>query len=161
MPRQRGLRNRAEAERLRRQHEVADIGAAIDCAVDAERLVGVNDRDMRRAEEIVVLQRLLRIGHLVAPGDAERVVELKTALAAALEIDAEIFARRREIMVVFGAGRRLRHRSPCESVSLASPLAISTCQGWLLHHDAVRCATVRMCSMVARGTSCGRNARTE
>jgi nitroreductase len=41
------------------------------------------------------------------------------------------------------------------------PLAISTCQGWLLHHDAVRCATLRMCAMVARGTSCGRNARTE
>src|SRR6185503_17871249 len=83
MPRQRGLRNRAEAERLSGQHEIADIGTAIDRAVDAERLVRMDNRDMRRAEEVVVLQRLLRVGHLVAACDAERIVELKTALAAA------------------------------------------------------------------------------
>src|SRR3954467_5711832 len=103
MPRQRGLRNGAEAERLRRQHEIADIGAAIDRAVDAERLVGMDDGDMRRAEEVVVLQRLLGVRHLVAARDPERVVELKAALAAAFEIDAEIFAWRREIMIVFRA----------------------------------------------------------
>src|SRR6185295_8742960 len=107
MTRQRGLRNRAEAERLRGQHEIADIGATIDRAIDAERLVGMDDRDMRRAEEIIVLQRLLRVSHLVAARDAKRVVELETALAAALQIGAEIFARRREIVIVPGAGRRL------------------------------------------------------
>ena len=104
MPCQRGLRDGAKAERLRRQHEIRDIGAAIDRAVDTEWLIGVDNSDMRRAEEIVVLQRLFRIGRLVAARDAERVVELKTALAAAVEIDAEIFARRREIMIVFRAG---------------------------------------------------------
>src|SRR6478735_6826534 len=104
MPRQRRLRDGAETERLRRQHEVADICAAIDRAVDTERLVGVNDSDVRRAEEIVVLQRLLGVGELVALGDAKCVVELKTALAAAIEIDAEIFARRREIVSLLGAG---------------------------------------------------------
>ena len=52
-------------------------------------------------------QRLLRIRHLVASDDAERVVELKAALAAAIEIDAEIFARRRKVMPVLGAGRGL------------------------------------------------------
>src|SRR3954453_14175822 len=91
MARQRRLRDGAETERLRRQHEIADIGAAIDRAVNPERLVGVDDGDMRRAEEIVVLQRLFAIGRLVATRDAERVVELETALATAFEIDAEIF----------------------------------------------------------------------
>ena len=100
MARQRRLRNGAEPERLRGQHEIRDIGTAIDRTVDAERLVGVNDRDMRRTEEIVVLHRLFCISHLVAAGDAERVVELKAALAAAFEIDAGIFARRREIVIV-------------------------------------------------------------
>src|SRR4051812_23812034 len=98
--RERRLRNRAEPERLRGQHEVRDIGAAIDRTVDAERLVGVDDGHMRRAEEIVVLQRLLGIGRLVSARDAERVVELEAALAAAFEIGAEIFPRRREIIVV-------------------------------------------------------------
>jgi hypothetical protein len=107
VPRQRGLWNGAETERLGGKHEVGDIGAAIDRAIDAERLVGVNDRDMRRTEEIVVLQRLLRIRRLVASDDTERVVELKTALATAVEIDAEIFARWREIMIIFRAGRGL------------------------------------------------------
>src|SRR3954453_7404379 len=104
MPGERGLRDGAEPERLRGQHEVADIGAAVDRAVNAERLVGVDDRDMRRAEEIVILQRLFGVGRLVASDNAERVVELKAALAAALEIDAEILARRRKIMAVLGAG---------------------------------------------------------
>src|SRR4029077_21142061 len=47
MPRQSCLRDSAETERLGRQHEISDISAAIDCAVYAERLVGVNDRDVR------------------------------------------------------------------------------------------------------------------
>src|SRR3954453_11359208 len=98
--RERRLRNRAEPERLRCQHEVRDIGAAIDRTVDAEGLVGVDDGHMRRAEEIVVLQRLLGIGRLVSARDAECVVELEAALAPAFEIGAEIFARRREIIVV-------------------------------------------------------------
>src|ERR1700682_3463461 len=104
MPCQRGLRNSAEAERLGGQHEIADIGAAIDRAVDAERFVGMNNGDMRRAEEIVVLQRLLAIGHLVASDDTQCVVKLESALAAALEVNTEIFARRREIVVVVVAG---------------------------------------------------------
>src|SRR5689334_17987413 len=51
VPRQRRLRNRSKSQCLRRQHEIADIGAAIDRTVDAERLGRVNDRHMRRAEE--------------------------------------------------------------------------------------------------------------
>src|SRR3954463_395257 len=105
MARQRRLRDGAEAERLRGKHEIADIGAAIDRAVNAQRLVGMDDGDMRRAEEIVVLQRLFGIGRLVAARDAERVVELKTAFAAALQIDAEIFARELEVAVLRRAGR--------------------------------------------------------
>src|ERR1700704_1183491 len=103
MPWQRGLRNSAEAERLGGQHEIADIGAAIDRAVNPERLVGMNDRDMRRAEEIVILKRLFAIGRLVAAHDAKRVVELEAAFAAALQVDPEIFARRGKVMVVAGA----------------------------------------------------------
>src|SRR3982074_3254743 len=87
---------------------MAADGAAVDRAINPERLVGVDDRDMRRAEEIVVLERLFGIGRLVASDNAYRVVELKAALAAALEIDAEIFARRREIMAVLGAGSGFR-----------------------------------------------------
>src|SRR6476660_868291 len=108
MPRQRGLRDRPKPKRLGRQHEIADIGAAVDRAINAERLVGVDDRDMRRAEEIVVLQRLFGVGRLVAPDNAERVVELKAALATAREIDAEVLPRRREIMAVLGAGSGFR-----------------------------------------------------
>src|ERR1700726_43991 len=96
------LRNGAEPQSLRGQQEIADIGAAIDRAINPERLVGMNDRDMRRAEEIVILQRLPAIGRLVAARDAERVVELETAFATAFQIDPEIFARRGEVMVVAG-----------------------------------------------------------
>src|SRR4051812_8921466 len=35
--RQRRLRHRGETKRLRRQHEIIDVAAAIDGAVDAER----------------------------------------------------------------------------------------------------------------------------
>src|SRR5450631_4880656 len=60
---------------------------------------------MRRAEEIEVFKRLFRIARLVAPGNAERVVKLKAALAAALEIDAAIFARERKVAGIrFAAG---------------------------------------------------------
>src|SRR5215470_5633095 len=68
----------------------------------------MDDGNVRRAEEIVVLQRLLGVRHLVAPGYAERVVELKTAFAAALQINAEIFARRGEVVAFLGAGDRRR-----------------------------------------------------
>src|ERR1700716_4068732 len=98
MTRKRRLRSGAETQCLRGQHEIADIGPAIDRAVDAERLVGMNDGDMRRAEEIVVLQRLPGVGCLVATGDAERVVELEAALTTAFEIDPEIFAGRGEVV---------------------------------------------------------------
>src|SRR5207237_3932173 len=104
MTRKCSLWNRAEPERLRRQHEIADIGAAIDRTVDAERFGRVDDRDMRRTEEIIVLQRLLRVSHLVAARYAERVVELKAAFAAAFEIDAEIFTREGIVAVLRGAG---------------------------------------------------------
>src|SRR3979409_753453 len=103
MTRKRRLRRGAEPQCLGGQHEIADIGAAIDRAVDAERLVGMNNRDMRRAEEIVILQRLFCVGGLVAARDAQRVVKLEAALAAALQINPEIFAGGREIMPVLGA----------------------------------------------------------
>src|SRR5262249_39385148 len=106
--RERGLRNRAKPERLRGEHEVRDISAAIDRAIDAERLVGVDDGHMRRAEEGVVFERLFCVGELVASDDAERIVELKAAFTATLEIDAEIFTRRREVVVVLGTRRSLR-----------------------------------------------------
>src|SRR5258708_8778697 len=54
MARQRRLWNGAETERLGGQHEIADIGAAIDRAVDSERLVGVDDGDIRRAANILI-----------------------------------------------------------------------------------------------------------
>src|ERR1700681_3350628 len=59
---------------------------------------------MRRAEEIEVLQRLLRIGNLVAARNAERVVKLEAAFPATLEIDAAIFPRKRKVTVVRRAG---------------------------------------------------------
>src|SRR3954447_11480740 len=108
MARQRRLRDSTEPEHLGGEHEIADIGTAIDRAVDPERLIGMDDGDMRRTEEVVVLQRLFCVSRLVAARDAERVVKLKPALAAALEIDSAIFPRWREIMVVPGAGSGLR-----------------------------------------------------
>src|SRR5277367_3239759 len=107
MARQRRLRDGTEAERLRSQQEIADIGAAIDRTVNAQRFVRVNDGDMRRPEQIVVFQRLLGIGRLVAARDAERVVELEAALAAALQVHAEIFARKDKVAVFRRAGTGL------------------------------------------------------
>jgi hypothetical protein len=74
MPRQRGLRDGAEAERLGCQHEIADIGAAIDRTVNPKRLGGMNNGNMRGAKEVVILQCLLAIGGLVAARNAKRVV---------------------------------------------------------------------------------------
>src|SRR5205085_7526726 len=97
MKRQRRLRHRRHSQRLSGQHEACDVAAAIDRAIDAERLVGMNDRDVRRAEEIEILQPLLGVAHLVASGYAERVVKLKAAFPAALQIDAAILARERKV----------------------------------------------------------------
>src|SRR6202790_4536506 len=94
--RQRRLRHRGDAQYLRGQHEARDIAAAIDRAVDAERLVGMNDGDVRRAEEIEIFQGLPGVGRLVASGNAERIVKLKAAFAAALQIQATIFSRKRK-----------------------------------------------------------------
>src|ERR1700749_4919570 len=93
------LRNGAETERLGCQHEIADIGAAIDRAINAERLVGVDDGDVRCAEEIEILQGLFRVGRLFRFGNAERVVELKAACPPPLQVDAAIFPRKRKIAV--------------------------------------------------------------
>ena len=49
--------------------------------------------------------------------------------------------------------RALRRRAS------AAPLAMVSCQGCALHHDAVRCAAARMASMVLRGSGSGRKAR--
>src|SRR5260370_3217925 len=97
MKRQRRLRHRGHAQRLRGEHKARDIAAAIDRAVDAERLVGMNDGNVRRAEEIEILQRLPGVSRLVASGDAGRVVKLKAAFAAALQLAAAIFARARTV----------------------------------------------------------------
>src|ERR1700757_23775 len=101
------LRNGAETERLGCQHEIADIGAAVDRAINTERLVGVDDGDVRRAEEIEILQRLFGVSGLVAFGNARRVVELKAASPPPLQVHAAIFARKRKIAVI-GAGTRRR-----------------------------------------------------
>src|SRR6185312_16881926 len=100
--------NQSRMARERGLREGADIGAAIDRAVDAERRGGVDDRNMRGAEEVVVFQRLLGVGRFVAAGNPERVVELEAALAATLQIDTEIFARIREVAIVRRAGSSLR-----------------------------------------------------
>src|SRR5258707_15801001 len=100
MKRHHRLLPRGHAQRLRGQHEARDISAAIDRAVDAERLVGMNDGNVRRAEEIEVFQRLPGVGRLVAPDYAERVVKLKAAFSAALQVDAAIFARERKVSAV-------------------------------------------------------------
>src|SRR5690606_36496554 len=97
---ERRLRHGRKPQRLRRQHEIVDVAATVDRAIDAKRLVGGYDGYMRRAEQLEVLQRLAPIGRTVAARDAERVVELKAAFAAAFEIDAAILAREREVAIV-------------------------------------------------------------
>src|SRR4051795_13012176 len=84
--RQRRLRHRRHTEGLSRQHEACDIAAAVDRAVNSKRLVGMDDRDMRCAKEVEILQRLFGVSCLVSPDDAERVVELETAFAPPLQI---------------------------------------------------------------------------
>ena len=88
------------------------IVVTFDRAIDAQRLVGVNDGDMRCAEEIVILHCLPGIGRPVTARDAERVVELEAAFAAALQIDAEIFARKRKVAVCRRAGAHPGKREP-------------------------------------------------
>src|ERR1700739_4926418 len=56
MMRQRRLRGGAETQRLRGQQKIPDIGPAIDRTVNAERLIGVNDGDVRCSEEIEILE---------------------------------------------------------------------------------------------------------
>src|SRR5690606_27642843 len=73
------------------------IAATIDRAIDAERFIGGDDGDMRRAEEPEVLQHLSGVARPVAARNAKRVVEQEAALAPALETDPAIFAREREI----------------------------------------------------------------
>src|ERR1700676_2479775 len=104
LTRQRRLRDAAKTERLRGQHEISDIGPAIDRTINAERFVGVDDGNVRRAEEFVILKRLLGIGGFVAARDAERVVELEATFPAALEVDAAIFARKRKVAIFRRAG---------------------------------------------------------
>src|SRR5690348_6791511 len=93
MERQGGLRNRRHAQRLGGEHEAGDIAAAVDRAIDAERFIGMHDGNVRGAEEVEILQRLLRISRLVTPCDAERIVKLEPAFAPPLQINAAIFAR--------------------------------------------------------------------
>ena len=94
---ERRLRNGRDPQRMGRQHEARDVATAVDRAINAERLVGVDDRDMRSAEEIEILQRLPGVTFLVAAGNADRVIELEAAFAAPFQVDSAIFAREREI----------------------------------------------------------------
>src|SRR3984957_12034641 len=111
--RQRRLRDGAETERLRGQQKITDIGPAIDRTVNAERLIGVNDGDVRCPEEIEVLERLPGIGRLVAARDAERIVELEADFSPGLQQHPAIFARKRKIAIVrrAGAGRGIDRRA--------------------------------------------------
>src|SRR5437660_1626954 len=76
---QRRLRNRCDAKALSREKKGADVGAAIDCTIRSERLVGRNNRDVRRAEKSVVLKHLHCRRGTVAALDADRIVERETA----------------------------------------------------------------------------------
>src|ERR1700739_4777726 len=98
--RQRRLWDGTETQRLCGPQKITDIGPAVDRTINAERLIGVNDGDVRRPEEIEVLERLPGIGRLVAARDAERIVELEAAFAAAVDGDAAIVARTRIVAVV-------------------------------------------------------------
>ena len=42
-----------------------------------------------------------------------------------------------------------------DKASRVAPLTMCTCQGWVLHDDAVRWAAARICSMTCRGTGSG------
>ncbi len=69
MHRQRGLGDGRHPMGGGSRHEIADIGAAIERPIGAERLVGGDDGDMRRIEQREVAQRLAGIGGLVAARD--------------------------------------------------------------------------------------------
>src|ERR1700739_4964372 len=102
--RQRRLWDGTETQRLCGQQKITDIGPAVDRTVNAERLIGVNDGDVRRPEEIEILERLPSIGRLFAARDAEGIVEREAAFAPALKIHAAIFARKREVAIIRRAG---------------------------------------------------------
>src|SRR5205823_3536562 len=110
MKRQRRLRDRGHAHCLRGQHEARDIAAAIDRPVNAKRFVGMNNGDMRRTEEVEILQRLPGVTHLVTSDYAERVVELEAACAAV----------RMRSMVKRGTGSGLNARQENRSLSNSS-----------------------------------------
>src|ERR1700751_5770956 len=113
---ERALRDGGTPERLRRQQEARDVAAAIDGAVDAERLVGVQDGDVGRAEKVEILQRLSRVPRLVAARNPERIVELKSALAPPLPVDAAIFTRKGEVAGIRPAARGGRIHRLAESL---------------------------------------------
>ena len=97
MSAQRRLRDAGDTQAARGQHEVVHPGAAVEHARHAQRLVRRDDHGVRRAEQPVVLHALPRRGCAVAARDADALVELEAALAPALEIDAAVFPRKREI----------------------------------------------------------------
>ena len=49
--------------------------------------------------------------------------------------------------------------SPARSASVPAPSVMWSCHGWVLHHEALRCATARICSMISRSTGRGRKCR--
>lgn len=94
--RDRRLGNRGNAQTLREQNEVPDIGAAVDGPIYAQVLVVGDDGYMRGAKEPKILQRLTRSADSIPTSHTHALVKLPSDFAPPLHIRTRIL-RRREI----------------------------------------------------------------
>ena len=105
--RQRRLWDRGNAQALREQDEVTDIGAAIDGPIHAQVPIRGNDRDMRRAKESKILQRLTGGARPIPTSHPHALVQLPSDFAPPLQISAGVL-RTREIELCRGRDRLSR-----------------------------------------------------
>src|SRR6516162_4193080 len=122
---------------LHRKEQDLYVAADIHCSVRAKTRLRCDNRRMRRAEEAKVLRRLPLVAFGISSWHANRVIELKTAFAAALEVHAFILS---------GNGISLSRIGPAagglssasRTLRIVAPETTVTCQGCELHHDAAR-----------------------
>jgi hypothetical protein len=126
---QRRLRYAGDPVGGRRQHDRGDVPAAVHRATGAQRIVDMDDRYMRGAEEPEVLPHLLPLTLMIAAIDAQRVVELKTALPPAVPMHPAVLPGPRDVRSLRIALARLGAQRAAQPIRVPSPLAIASCQG--------------------------------
>ncbi len=152
---------RLHAVILRRQADALAHGAQVEHRPGAEGLVHAEVDRARGVEEpavghveVAMEGRVLRASS-PAPRRASALSSLVRSRHSGVQAPGKGDVRVRRDL---GQRAFFPDRAGCAPAS--SPPATKISQGWVLAHDGVRRASVRMASRVSRGTGRGRNART-